>query len=390
MIELKFDEKKGIWVDEPASLEKLHRNWFGELEKGKGRIWLEPEEALYCIAFQKAVCLKGKKNIGFNELASFYIRKVPRLFVRYCAYRDWRDRGLIIKNFQKIKGSSRKGHKKYPAHPIKPEKLELEAVWYPDSMFSVVERGGKELFERYWFGQYGVYKQTRGSLLKLNFLETVFLAKHFGLKVVSSEGKSLSFRKILNQVIKVREWTKQLYSVYEDWRLKGFVVKTGFKFGSHFRIYFPGAGPVGEYIHSRHVLHVFPPEQKLLISEWARAVRVAHGVKKTFLLAIPKLKKGEYREYPVDFIAWRRKKEKKGWIRETPKDKPRYLVAAVSEDEHIGGAELAYLLNKASSLNLELILSIMDRETSTTYYLLKKVVLPGSKFEYYEIEWMRP
>ena len=81
-MELEFDEKKGIWTKDPASLEKLHRNWFGELEKGKGRIWLEPEEALYTIAFQKADCFKGKKRIGFNELAGFYMKKVSRLFVR--------------------------------------------------------------------------------------------------------------------------------------------------------------------------------------------------------------------------------------------------------------------------------------------------------------------
>ena len=78
------------------------------------------------------------------------------------------------------------------------------------------------------------------------------------------------------------------------------------------------------------------------------------------------------------------------WVRETPKDKPRYLLVALSEDEHIGGVELASLLNKANRLGLELILSITDRETSITYYILKKVQLSGSKYEYYEIEWMKP
>ena len=391
MFEMRFDEKKGVWADSPEAVEKLIRNWFGELEKGKGKVWLEPEEALYLIAFQKAACFKGKKEIGFRELASYYTGKVPRLFIRYSAYRDWRDRGLIAKDFRKVKGRAGKSRKKYPARALKMGKLKLEAMWFPKSMFSVVEEGGKELFERHWFGQHGVYKQTRGELLKLNSFETVFLARHFGLKVADPKGKALTWRKILTQVIKQREWTRQLYEVYEDWRLNGFIVKTGFKFGSHFRIYFPGASPVGEYTHSKHVLHVFPKEQKLLISEWARAVRVAHGVKKTFLLGMPKLKRKDMVEYPADFLAYRRRKEKQGWVRETPGDsKPRYLLAAVSEDEHIGGVELASLLHKAKELGLELILSIIDRETSITYYILKKVMLPGAKQEYYEIEWMRP
>ncbi|MFQ5647926.1 MAG: tRNA-intron lyase [Candidatus Aenigmatarchaeota archaeon] len=391
MFEIRFDPRKGIWAEEPEAVEKLIRNWFGELEKGKGRVWLEPEEAMYLMAFQKAQCFMGEKEIGFNELAVHYIDKVPRLLIRYSAYRDWRDRGLIAKNFKEIKGRAAKGHKKYPARALKMRNLKLQALWYPRSMFAVVEKGGRELFEGHWFGQFGVYKQERGELLKLNSFETVFLARHFGLDVADPKGKALRWRGILAQVTRQREWTKQLYGVYEDWRLNGFIVKTGFKFGSHFRIYFPGASPVGEYIHSKHVLHVFPKEQKLLISEWARAVRVAHGVKKTFLLGIPKLKKADMVEYPADFLAYRRRKEKQGWVRETPGDsRPRYMLVAVSEDEHIGGVELASLLHRAQEMGLELILSIIDRESSITYYILKKVALPGVKQEYYEIEWMRP
>jgi len=183
-----------------------------------------------------------------------------------------------------------------------------------------------------------------------------------------------------------------MYAVYEDWRKRGYVVKTGFKFGTHFRIYFPGASPVKEdkWIHSKHVLHVFPREQKLLISEWARAVRVAHGVKKTFILGIPELKGKDYLDYKADFMTYRRKKGKGVWIRETPKDKPRYMMVSVSEDEHIGGVELASMLKKAKDTGLNLLLSITDRETSITYYELKKIVLPKSKYEYYEIEWFKP
>jgi tRNA splicing endonuclease len=92
----------------------------------------------------------------------------------------------------------------------------------------------------------------------------------------------------------------------------------------------------------------------------------------------------------VDYVAFRRKKTANGWVRETPADGPRYLFAAVSEEEHIGGVELASLLQKAESMNLSLILSITDRETAITYYALNKIGLEGSKHDYYEIEWMRP
>jgi tRNA splicing endonuclease len=108
-------------------------------------------------------------------------------------------------------------------------------------------------------------------------------------------------------------------------------------------------------------------------------------------LGIPRLTSKDYVDYPADFAAFRRKKKGKDWVREAPpKDRPRYLLAAVSEEEHIGGVELASLLKKAEAMNLNLILSITDRETAITYYALNKIKLPGVKFDYYEIEWMRP
>lgn len=394
-MEIHFDPKKGIWAEDDETYEKLRRNYFGTKEKG-GRIRLEIEEALYIIAFQNANCWMGNKTIGFNELASHFIKKYKRLFIRYNAYRDWRDRGLVVKSIKLVKTDKRKVKwKKYPSGNLKKKKIKAEVYWYPDSLFSVLEDEGigRKLFDDYWIGQFGIYKQDRGSLLKLNFLETIFLAKHFGVKVINMEnGKEIKAKQIFDQVKKEREYTNNLYEVYEDWRLKGYVVKTGFKFGSHFRIYFPGASPTkGEnWVHSKHVLHVFPKEQKLLISEWARAVRVAHGVKKTFLLSIPGLKKKDYVDYPSDFVAYRRKKNGQNWMRETTDDKARYLLVAVSEDEHIGGVELASLLAKAEDMGLNVLLSITDRETSITYYVLNKIKLPGSSYEYYEIEWMKP
>lgn len=393
MLLLEFDPKKGIWCDDEESLDKLRRNNFGHEKKGK--LFLDIEEALYIINIQNGLVRKGKDPLSFNDLASFYAEKDPRLIIKYNTYRDWRDRGLILKRIDQIKKKgNKKSSKKYPSKKISLENIDAKAVWYPGSIFSIVENRsiGKKLFEDYWFGQFGIYKQTRGSLLKLNFLETIFLEKHTGLNVVDTKGKKISYKKILKHVIKEREYAKQLYDVYEDWRLHGFVLKTGFKFGSHFRIYFPGASPNkrGKWTHSKHVLHVFPKDQKMLISEWSRAVRVAHSVKKTFILCIPEMKKKDYIDYPADFLAYRRKKEGGNWIRETTEDKPRFLLVSVSEDEHIGGIELASLLKKAKELGVELILSISDRETSITYYILKRIVIPGSKYEYYEIEWEKP
>jgi len=396
MLELKLGNGGKIYAVENETIERLSKDFFGDIEKDK--LNLLPEEAMYLMLFRNAVIRDEEgKEIDFNTLANRFIKTEPRLFIRYNAYRDWRDRGLVIRRFRTTAQGkhAKKVYKKYPAQKLEVEKIKAKAYWYPDSMFSVLDNDeeGRKLFEKYWLGQYGVYKQERGKQAKFDFFETIFLSKYFGVEIINNAtGEKITHSELLKEVMEKREYAKQLYEVYEDWRKKGYVVKTGFKFGSHFRIYFPGASPVkgGEWVHSKHVLHVFPKEQKLLISEWSRAVRVAHGVKKTFILGIPELKKDDYIDYPVDFVAYRRKKASGVWVRETPKDKPRYMVAAVSEDEHIGGIELASLLNKAKEMGLNLLLSITDRETSITYYELKKIILPKSKYEYYEIEWFKP
>ncbi|MBN2042884.1 MAG: tRNA-intron lyase [Candidatus Aenigmarchaeota archaeon] len=396
MLEMRLDPKKGIVVEEEESLERLGNDFFGDPE-GKG-IVLTPEEAIYIIAFRNGVVLdQNGKELSINRLSSHFLKDNPRLFIRYIAYRDWRDRGLIIRRMnENVQGKhEKKNYKKYPSQKIKYAKVKSSAYWHSESLFSIIDDDseGRKLFEDYWFGQYGVYKQERGRIHKMNFFETLFLSKNCGMVVIDAKtGKKTTHAKIMKEIMAKREYAKELYEVYEEWRMKGYVVKTGFKFGSHFRIYFPGASPVksDKWIHSKHVLHVFPKDQKLLISEWSRAVRVAHGVKKTFILAIPKMKKNDYVDYPGDFMAYRRTKGNGVWVRETPKDKPRYMLVAVSEDDHIGGVDLASMLKKSKDTGLILLLSITDRETSITYYELKKILLPDSKYEYYEIEWFKP
>ena len=184
-----------------------------------------------------------------------------------------------------------------------------------------------------------------------------------------------------------------MYSVYEDWRLRGYIVKTGFKFGTHFRIYFPGASPIRdekEWIHSKHVIHVFSRRSKLIISEWSRAIRVAHSVKKTFILAIPGIKakiKVNPKKPRLDFLAYHRLK---GNIEKPGEGKPRYLMYSLTEDEYIGGTELADALAECDHYGLEMIMAISDRESSVTYYAIKRIDLPGSDYEYFEIEWVQP
>ncbi len=69
--------------------------------------------------------------------------------------------------------------------------------------------------------------------------------------------------------------------VYETLRDAGIVTKSGFRFGTHFRGY--NAHP--DKTHAQWLIQCVADEDVLHWSELSRAVRLAHGVRKTFLVA---------------------------------------------------------------------------------------------------------
>src|SRR5688500_8920986 len=69
--------------------------------------------------------------------------------------------------------------------------------------------------------------------------------------------------------------------VYMDLRKRGVVAKSGLKFGTHLRAY--RSDPDRD--HAEWLIQCAAPDARLNWSELARAVRVAHGVRKSFLVA---------------------------------------------------------------------------------------------------------
>ncbi|MCX6776837.1 MAG: tRNA-intron lyase [Candidatus Micrarchaeota archaeon] len=375
---------KELTVSEPESVSSLQNGHYGVMRKGV--IHLSLEEALYLMDIRNAKCYDEHSNeLLFNDLA--YLLYSKKLMARYFTYKDWRDRGLMVREIEEAKGNYGKNPvKKYPSGKFNPPKCSIEGLFFQDDMVTIIddEVVGKELYENYWLGQFGSYKaEQRGKLSKLDIYETIFMLRHCGLHL-----KNSSERKILAYTKKRRADFRYMYEVYDDWRLRGFILKTGFKFGTHFRVYFPKASPTktgDEWVHSKHVIHIFPRSSKMIISEWARAIRVAHSVRKTFILAIPGAKRKA--KAKLDFLLYHRKN---GGVEVPGKDDPSFAMLSLSEEEQIGGAELAEAIDAAKRIGLDLILAISDRETSVTYYRVRRIELPGSKYEYYEIEWEQP
>ncbi len=390
MIKLELNKKKEIWVREPADVTSLQNGFYGTMKKGE--ILLKPEEVLYVMDIRNGRCFDATGNTyGFNDTASLYLKN-KKLLARYLTYKDWRDKGLVARYADEAEGAyGRMSVKRYREGKLKLDRFAVEGLFFENDLITVLddESAGKQLYENYWLGQFGTYKAAhRGRISKLDIFETIFLLKHGMLKL-----KNAVLKKVERTARKRIKYFDDMYAVYEDWRNSAYVVKTGFKFGTHFRIYFPGASPVktgDEWMHSRHVIHVFSRRNKLLISEWARAIRVAHSVKKTFILALPGKKtpvKVNPKKPRLDFLLYHRKKDGI----ETPKTgAPRYLMYSLTEDEYIGGEELAKALEECKHFGLEMMMAISDRESSVTHYLIKQIALPGSDYDYYEIEWTQP
>ncbi|MGC8993376.1 MAG: tRNA-intron lyase [Candidatus Aenigmatarchaeota archaeon] len=372
--------------------QSLKESFIGEAKGNK--IYLNPVEVLYLANIRKAKVYDGNEILPLSKVfQKFYS---PWNFVKYSVYRDWKDRGLFISFPERIemKNFGKSPIKKYPATSFS-FKINFPLFFIREECYSLAFGSeARRFFENYWFGQWGVYKNIeRGNSLTIDPIETLYLSKR-GIEVKDLQtGENLEFEEILKEVERRIPFASRMLEVYEDWRDKGFILKTGFKFGTHFRIYFPGAKPVSnkkEWQHSKHVIHVFPKEVSMPMSEWSRAIRVAHSVRKTFIMAIPGMKKEDYlrEKTPIDFVAWHRKGGNQ--VERPDKDNPSFLVLSLNEDENLSGKMLASALDRADELGLRLLVAINDRETSITYYLANRIELPGSENKYYEIEWFTP
>jgi tRNA-intron endonuclease, archaea type len=134
----------------------------------------------------------------------------------------------------------------------------------------------------YRAGFYG--KLVDGKMLQLSLLECAYLMR-LGLPV---EDGASSRRFTTLQFIRRAEAIEPEFAlkldVYTDLRDRGFVVKTGFKFGSHFRAY-EQIEDVDRIPHSKYLVHALPKDFIVMLPEMSRAIRLAHGVRKRMIFA---------------------------------------------------------------------------------------------------------
>jgi len=130
--------------------------------------------------------------------------------------------------------------------------------------------------------------------LELELVEATYLLEKGKLKVFAKlkgkkKKKALTFKELMELGSQVNQFHPQ-YVVYRDLRERGYVVKTGYIFGSHFRVYDRGVklrrGPKAPHEHTKFVVHCVPEESAFSLPEMSRAVRLAHNIRATFVWAV--------------------------------------------------------------------------------------------------------
>ncbi len=119
-----------------------------------------------------------------------------------------------------------------------------------------------------------------GGRLELSLIEGLYLIDRGSIKVMKGKRNVAP-----DDIIKAatEEDFQLKYKVYADLRERGHIVKTGFKFGAHFRVYGRGESLSG---HSKYLVHAVPESDVYSFHEVSRIVRLAHGVKKQILFAV--------------------------------------------------------------------------------------------------------
>jgi tRNA-intron endonuclease len=100
VIEAEYIDGKVIAKLNDISNEYYEKTRYGEPHQKKFQYMLV--EALYLLERGKMIIKKGKKSLDFDSLLKLAIKQECNFFVRYCAFKDMRNRGYIVKTALKF------------------------------------------------------------------------------------------------------------------------------------------------------------------------------------------------------------------------------------------------------------------------------------------------
>lgn len=147
-----------------------------------------------------------------------------------------------------------------------------------------LEGKGTTLGEAYFGKPLGIRKPRASEFqppIELAPYEALYLQEGGQLLVFDREGHSISPTELTQKLGAKYARFKDLYRVYKDLRTKGYIARSGMKFGADFAVYEYGPG----IDHAPFLVQVLPVKSELDPIEIVRAGRLSHSVRKRFVIA---------------------------------------------------------------------------------------------------------
>jgi tRNA-intron endonuclease len=169
-----------------------------------------------------------------------------------------------------------------------------EKIWEGELLENRVVIWSTEAVKLYDESGYGKpLPEEKPNRLELELVEALYLIEKGKLKVFVKEKKrkkKTNFKKLMEFAIKSVNQFHPQFIVYRNLRERGYLVKTGFKFGTHFRLYERGVklkrGPKAPHEHTKAIVHAVSEESAFSLPEMSRAVRLAHNIRATMWWAV--------------------------------------------------------------------------------------------------------
>jgi tRNA-intron endonuclease, archaea type len=129
--------------------------------------------------------------------------------------------------------------------------------------------------------QLGEYKN---KLVYYSIYEAFYLIENKKAKIIKNNNK-LTTDQAEKTLLKNKELYKK-YLVFKELRKKGYIVKTGLKFGGDFRVYIPPKNQKDPLIPSHATWITYIAEKNISLDEFVSKNRIAHSTAKKLMIAI--------------------------------------------------------------------------------------------------------
>ena len=285
-------EADHVLVADPAEANRLHnKGFFGDPQSGNS-LRLSRQEAAYNVR-------QGRLTVEGADFADL-------VDTAYFAYADLRDRGLVARHdgdgfIVWPRGQGPKDAPWFRARVMSERDAVGSDDLEPGVLCVVDEDGGVTHYDVAEADPEGTVMALDHAVVPGRIVQgavlvagDAFAREHIGAP--HAEGRVLSFteaemlrrRGVLDVPDDLADRARaqqhhfdRTLPVYLDLRRRGVVARSGFRFGTHLRGY--GGDP--DQGHAPWLIQCLGEGQRLHWSELSRAVRLAHGVRKSFLVA---------------------------------------------------------------------------------------------------------